>query len=799
MGQEYFFDRRNTVYCTPMPHFARFLAVLFCVGWSLSSWVHAESMSSFSLGGSLSSPAGSPTKAAPRHAFVQWIASQESVEPGARVLTGLWVQLEPGWHVYWKNPGDAGLPIRMESKLPAGFSADSILWPTPEPIHAPPLMNYGYEGSVIFPIWVQTPKDFVGTATLKSHAKWLVCNEICLPEQADLEWTLSASVSGTPAKPSAFAPDLHGAIQRLPLDKSPWPLEVAVDSAWVHLRFTPPESFRDTTGVWFFPESGEWMEHAAPESLAIGSPAQPNQWSLRLKRSMPGGEMPPRMRGLLTFHSPVVQGQLSKSFVVDLAWPASVKTSAPAPAGGAMEAEPGSSIPTSGTVTSGPQTMGGFWNLFVKLALAFAGGLILNLMPCVLPVLSLKIFDFVQRAGHARWKVFAHGLTFTFGVLVSFWFLAGLLLVLRQGGEKLGWGYQLQSPPFLVVLCALFFFFSLNLFGVFEMGYFFTRLGKTSGHGESGHLGSFLAGVTATVVATPCTAPFMGSAMGFAFTQSTGVALMVFTFVGLGMASPYLLLSGFPGLMRILPKPGEWMEHLKQFMGFPLLGTAIWLAWILGRQAGLEALIALLATLLLAGISAWILGKWAALHQEKPIRIIAILAALVVFVPAFVLVLLFVQQSQHRVSLQAQPGITSQGEWGQPGGWEPFNSQKAQALIDAGKPLFIDFTADWCLSCKVNERVALENAAVRAKLAAKGVSLMKADWTRSDEAITQALAGYGRQSVPLYVLYPGPSRDKMRILPEILTPSIVLDALDSVVSPATGLTPNSDTASTGIL
>jgi thiol:disulfide interchange protein DsbD len=428
--------------------------------------------------------------------------------------------------------------------------------------------------------------------------------------------------------------------------------------------------------------------------------------------------------------------------------------------------------------------------LLLMLSLAFVGGLILNLMPCVLPVLSLKIFDFVKRAGEARWKVFSHGLVFTGGVLVSFWILAGLLLILRSGGSQLGWGFQLQSPGFLMVLIALFFFFSLNLFGVFELGYIFTRVGGTGT--QSGWLGSFMAGVTATVVATPCTAPFMGSAMGYAFTQPAYYAMLVFTFLGLGMAAPYLLLSGFPSLMKFLPKPGEWMEHLKQFMGFPLLATAIWLAWVLGKQAGVDALAILLFVLLLAGLSAWILGKWTALHRTTPVRVVAALIAFVIFVPAFALVLIYMDQIREtRTGANAGPGRTGPGRTGsgQVSGptaeglqWEPFSEARVLDLVTQGRPVFVDFTADWCLSCKVNERVAFGSADVTRKFLDLKIAMLKADWTLRDEPIARALAKYGRNSIPLYVLYDGTGMDAFVILPEVLSPGILLEALNKLAA-----------------
>jgi thiol:disulfide interchange protein len=720
--------------------------------------------------------AQSTAKHAP-HATVQLIAESLNIEPGQSLKAGLHVKLEPGWHVYWKNPGDAGLPIRLTWKLPAGFSVDSMQWPTPERISSPPLMNYGYEGEVVFPFLLQVPKqNESGMSAIAAKAKWLVCKDICLPEEADLtldlNWPKAGGTTTQPAlKTNAHASALLALSQdRLPLSQAPWQVEASTTAEWVKVTLTIPENLSLPDSLWFFPYQSDWMDHAAAEPLT----RQHQTLTLTLKRMDAQGTLPQRLQGVIAASGPITKVGPQQSFELDIAMPVSAESTLLTQPLTALHRVP---------VTTAAAPDFSLASLILKLLLAFAGGLILNLMPCVLPVLSLKIFDFVQRAGHARLKVFAHGLTFTAGVLVSFWLLAGLLLILRQGGENLGWGYQLQSPSFLVVLCALFFFFSLNLFGVFEMGYLFTRIGQRSKHKPSGHLGSFFAGVTATVVATPCTAPFMGTAMGFAFTQSASVALLTFTFVGLGMASPYLLLAGFPHWMRLLPKPGEWMEHLKQFMGFPLLATAIWLAWILGRQAGLNSLIALLSVLLLGGLSAWILGKWAALHRGLSVRVMAIILALTVFVPAFVLVLLFVQQQPNAQQL---PGSINHVRpiAKEDVVWLPYDKTHIDRLVNAGQPVFIDFTADWCLSCKVNEKLALDNSLVKAAFHDLGITTFKGDWTRSDAAITSALAELGRQSVPLYVLYTGKSPREYRLLPELLTANTVLNALLEVAKPS---------------
>ncbi|MDB5050706.1 MAG: Thiol:disulfide interchange protein [Fibrobacteres bacterium] len=741
-------------------------------------------------------PAAAAERAKPQHVEAELLSESTGIAPGKTFWAGLHLKLEPHWHVYWKNPGDAGLPVSLDWTLPKGFTASPIQWPHPERIDVPPLMNYGYEGEVLLPVEITAPANLpAGKSELKAKAKWVVCKDICLPGSAELSLSLPATeTSALPPADPAHAALFTAARAALPLQTSAWKFSaLAIDSTLTLIATPPPGA--TLASLSFFPDESDLLENAAPQAFY---PIQ-GGYALDLKSITPeeGAKGPDSLTGVAVSESgwnaakaKAVQVRVAiqrgKVKPVALSAPTfgAVKNgsagSASDPGAAAIASVPAISPATLSGPVGGAAPQAGFTKLLLMLSLAFMGGLILNLMPCVLPVLSLKIFDFVKRAGESRWKIFSHGLIFTAGVLISFWILAGLLLILRSGGSELGWGFQLQSPGFLVVLCALFFFFSLNLFGVFELGYMFTRIGGTGT--QSGWLGSFMAGVTATVVATPCTAPFMGSAMGYAFTQPPYYAMLVFTFLGLGMAAPYLVLSGFPGLMKFLPKPGEWMEHLKQFMGFPLLATAIWLAWVLGKQAGVDALIALLFVLLLAGLSAWILGKWTALHRTTPVRVVAALVALVVFIPAFVLVLVYMDQI--RESKPKSIGMATAGAGGPavPGElqWETFSEARVMDLVSQGKPVFVDFTADWCLSCKVNEKVAFSSSEVTQKFLALKMNLLKADWTLRDEAIAHALAKYGRNSIPLYVLYSGNGMDDFVMLPEVLSPGILLEALAKV-------------------
>ncbi len=737
--------------------------------------------------------------------------------PGHSLQAGLHLRLDPHWHVYWKNPGDAGLPVSLDWTLPAGWKAGPIQWPYPERISVPPLMNYGYENEVLLPVTVEVPKNAAGTVELKAKAKWVVCQEICLPGSAEL--LLKVAVSGTAMAPSPSVAALFDkALLAIPRSPSPWIFSAEANGDTVQLIAKPPQG-KTLASFSFFPDQPDQIEYAAPQRFYPVA----GGFAVEAKLAPPeeeGGKGPDSLTGVAVAEpgfgiGKAVEVQVAirrvKALAPALAAPIVIEgKSATAgnhgngpgakPAGGPAAIEAIGSIAVPGAaegpalsaaplgsgsgLSASPTAPVGFGRLLAALMGAFVGGLILNLMPCVLPVLSLKIFDFVKRAGESRWLVFSHGLVFTAGVLASFWLLAGLLLILRSTGAGLGWGFQLQSPVFLMILCVLFTFFALSLFGVFEIGATFTRLGGAQSH--DGWWGSFLAGVTATVVATPCTAPYMGSAMGFAFTQPAYFAMLVFTFVGLGMASPYIILSGFPQLMKFLPKPGAWMETLKQFMGFPLLGTAIWLAWVLGQQAGVDALIALLFILLLAGMAAWIVGKWTPLHQDLRTRIIGALAAAVVFIPAFAYVVAHLndyRESKPRAVAGADGGAATL-EHGI--AWEPFSEERLAALVAQGKPVFVDFTADWCLSCKVNERVAFSSAEVRAKFKDLGIAALKADWTLRDDKIAKVLAGYGRNSIPLYVIYDGSSDAKPVLLPEVLSPGILLDALGKVQPLASG-------------
>jgi thiol:disulfide interchange protein DsbD len=401
------------------------------------------------------------------------------------------------------------------------------------------------------------------------------------------------------------------------------------------------------------------------------------------------------------------------------------------------------------------------------LGLAFLGGLILNLMPCVFPVLSIKILSFVQQAGEDRRRILEHGLVFTLGVLASFWVLAGLLIALRAGGRQLGWGYQLQSPFFIILIAAVLFLLSLSLLGVFEIGG--NLIGVGGGKGGSGYGGSFFTGVLATIVATPCTAPFMGSALAYALTQTAVVSLGVFTTLGLGMAAPYLILSASPGLLRFLPRPGSWMETFKQFMAFPLLATLIWLTWVLGLQVGMDGLLRFLFGLLILGMAAWVFGRWNQPVKSVGVRIAAQLIAVGLLVTG-----IYVASAGTKMAAGAAVPAVEHDPEGIP--WVEFSPDRLRELTDSGQPVFLDFTAAWCLTCKANELVTFRSEEVISAFRERGIVPMKADWTNRNPEITEALARFGRTGVPLYVYFAGDGAEPV-LLPQIINPGIVVSAL----------------------
>ena len=694
--------------------------------------------------------AASAPRAAPlvktEHVEAELVTDRAAAQPGKPMLVGLKLRMEPHWHTYWKNPGDSGLPTRIQWVLPEGWKAGEIQWPYPQPLPVGPLMNYGYEDEVVLLTeLVPPPSAKPGPAPLKARAEWLVCKDICIPEKGELDMALTVALAEAPLNPRWQA-HIDRARNMLPVDAPGWTYEAAMLGKSLVVRLTAPEGMSPPAKATFFPERENLIEPAAPQRL------------MREGRSL---------RVEMRLAEPVATGvQTVKGVAVaDGGWPGTgarraINVSAPL----------GSSMPIAGAagVSPAPGVGGG---TLAALAFAFVGGLLLNLMPCVFPVLGIKVMGFVEHAhGEAR-AMRLQGVVFCVGVLLSFLALAGLMLALRAGGTQLGWGFQLQSPVVVMLLAALFFLLALNLSGVFEWGAFAQSMtSNLSARGR--YADAFLSGVLATVVATPCTAPFMGAAVGYTLTQSTAQALAVFAMLGAGMALPVLALALFPALLRRLPRPGAWMETFKQVLAFPLYATVAWLAWVLGAQVGNDAVLALLAGLVLIAMGAWLYGRWGHLRGAWGTAIAAILAAagVVIAWPGAVAPLAAVDSAP----------VARAGELP----WQAWSPERLRDLTASGKTVFVDFTAAWCVTCQVNKRVALNNDAVVKAFAAHCVVPLKADWTRQDPRITVALSALGRNAVPVYALYI-PGEDTPRLLPEVLTPSIVLDQISKL--PATRL------------
>lgn len=680
------------------------------------------------------------------HVEAQLVPEVTTIVPGEAFWVGLHMKIQDHWHVYWRNAGDAGLATAIDWELPEGFSAGEIQWPYPDAIPFDEFMNFGYENEVLLPVQITPPANLApgSTVTLKANASWLVCKDVCIPENVDLE--LPLAIGEHVAINAAWTQPFADTRAMLPITNSGWKVQAAkIDTALV-FEIVPPEWVSDSPGkIRFFPYDELVINNGAAQEVTAGG----NGYRLNVPLSPDREGDPERISGVLVSENGWRGAGSEKSQEISV--------------------EIGKSLDSNFGSSAGNQEIGSIW---WALLFAFVGGMILNLMPCVLPVLSLKILGFVQQAGEDSSKVFSHGMVFTLGVLVSFWVLAGALLLLRAGGEQLGWGFQLQSPSFIIVLAIFLFLFGLNLFGVFELGTSLMGVGQGAAS-RSDYLGSFVSGVTATVVATPCTAPFMGSALGFALSQPALLSMAIFTALGMGMALPYVLLASSPGLLKFVPKPGAWMDTLKQSMGFLMMATVIWLLYVLDGQVGSLGVFVALLALLVVGFGGWVLGRWGTLMRSKTTRLVAKTIAAVLIVGSAWFTIDMVGDGTASASAATKTSANAAAHVG----WEPYSPELVSKLRAQGKPVFIDFTASWCLSCQVNKKVALNNAEVEAAFASKGVTRVIADWTSKDENITRALAAFGRNSVPLYVLYGAGSNEKPIVLPELLTPGLILDAL----------------------
>jgi thiol:disulfide interchange protein/DsbC/DsbD-like thiol-disulfide interchange protein len=678
-----------------------------------------------------------PVRVGPLEA--ELISEQPAVVPGQALWIGVRLEMGPGWHSYWLNPGDSGLPTAIRWELPPGFAAGPIQWPYPRVLDTLGIATYGYAGVVLLQARISPPADLRAGSVVDLRAKvnWLACQTECIPGEAELALSLPVQ-AGKPLPDARWAKLFRSQRAQLPREDSSIRFSAEIRRKEVVLRAEGMPAI-DPSAIYFFAQEQGLVSSSAPQQARRDGEVL--TW--RLLRGDPEAKPPERLLGVLV----VPDNGEARAILVD------------APFRGRAGA-------------TGASAGGSRVGFLAALLFAFLGGILLNLMPCVLPVLSLKLIGFVQKAHSSKRGAFLHSLVFAAGVVLSFWLIVGLLLALRAGGQSLGWGFQLQNPGVIVVAAALFFLFGLNLFGVFEVGAGLAGLGSGL-QARRGWAGSFFSGFLATAVATPCTAPFMGSAIGYALAQPPAVVFSVFTALALGMALPYVVLSASPALLKRVPRPGRWMETLRNLMAFPLMGSVVWMGSVLAAQSGPAALVALLGALVVCALAVWIYGRWAGIDRRPAARItVGILAALLV-----VASVAFAIRSATAAAPAREAQTASSGSSGIQ--WQPYSAELVDELREQGRPVFIDFSAKWCLTCQVNERVALRAAAVERRFRELGIAAVKADWTDRNEAIARAIAGYGRAGVPLYVLYGGDAGEPV-LLPEILTPGIVLEALSKL-------------------
>ncbi|EJL36435.1 thiol:disulfide interchange protein [Caulobacter sp. AP07] len=675
------------------------------------------------------------------HIEVELVAQEAGAAPGATVFVALRQKIQPGWHTYWRNPGDAGDATRIVWTLPPGWTAGDIVWPTPEKSRVGPLLDFAYTGEVLLPVPITVPADArVGSVvTLKAAAAFLVCEQVCVPEDAVVTLTLPV-VAGMPATDPTWGAKIADTLAKAP---KPAGLKAVFNLQGGVLKLAvigPPLKGADLGGAFFYPYSGKVIEH--PPEQAIERGPEGLTLSLTPGYDFTQGTPPTQLSGVLALN------------------------------GAAYEV-----TATAGTIPPGAQGLGApakaaGSNLGLPLAVAFAflGGLILNLMPCVFPILSMKAASLTAHA-HDAGRTRIQGLAFLAGVVVTFLALAGLLIAVRAGGDAVGWGFQLQSPPVVAALSLLMLLVALNMSGVFEVGASVQGVGsRASGDGIGG---SFLTGALAVVVAAPCTAPFMAGALGYALTQPPLLALAVFLGLALGFAAPFVLLAFIPGLLARLPRPGPWMDVLKKGLAFPMYATAAWLAWVFSQQTGSIPLALILAAAVLTAFAAWLYGLAQARRIEGKGAAVPFVLAALSLVAAIALVVVAA-----RAAPAASPSVVAETAPSGPGlAAEPWSPERVAALQAEGKVVMVDFTADWCVTCKVNEGAALKGQRLADAFKAANAVLLRADWTKRDAVIAAALAEHGRAGVPLYLVYPKGGGAPV-ILPQLLTEGLVIEAVE---------------------
>lgn len=662
------------------------------------------------------------------------IGAMKSIEPGQQFWVALHLKIKDGWHTYWENPGDSGVPPSLKWTLPNGFKAGAIHYLPPSRHPYVGEINYGYDKETYFLVPITAPEALRANANYIAAVKasWLVCEEQCIPESAELSLVLRTNAASK-SEAGEYFDLLAKLVSRLPKPVS------------------DPVSFTVKDGN---------LSIALPD-LLLKSPAKraefyPVQTGVIVNKSdqvlggnlltMQRGEeaLAPKLEGILSIYD---ANDKRSDHRITLAYTESLGTGATA------------TVPPAGSA-SGQSGKGETIGLWEAILFAFIGGLILNAMPCVFPVLSLKALSILRHAHGHEADVKRRGIAYTLGVVLSFVIVATLLILLQ--GSSVGWGTQYQSPLIVGIFVYFIFLIGLNLSGAFEIPMLFGDAGDSLTKGDSVK-SSFFTGVLAVLVATPCTAPYMAAAVGYAFSQSAIIIIAIFTSMGLGMALPFLLISFFPRIASRLPKPGSWMETLRNALAFPMYLTVIWLLWVLGRQTDADMVMALILGLTLLVFTIWL---WHVLSDKDVLIRIGIAIPLIIlslvpvgFLPA--------ESMTHDPKTCMSPAAVHQGE--------PFSKARLDELRGQGKPIFVDATASWCITCQINERTTLNSKAVSDAFQEKGIAVLVADWTSRNEEITSYLESFGRRGVPLYVFYP--AKGDPVVLPQLLTISTVIEAI----------------------
>lgn len=672
-----------------------------------------------------------------KHVTAELISEVTAIQPGIPFTVALLFEIDPKWHTYWVNPGVAGLPTAIDWVLPQGFEAGPIQWSVPKIFNLNGLINYGYEDEVYHLVEITPPIDLQkgNSVRLSATTTFLMCSDICIQGSANLHLDLVISDS-TARTNEEWRSALANARAALPENPNPWQFFSYGGDDTIELLINTQGKVNDAIEhLYFFSMDGQ-VDPSEAQSFSI----KKDKILLKVTRAKYTEHLE-ILRGVLFSKDGLFSQGVSKAVYVETPIQPGI-----APAVG-LGISTGA-IPT-GTGFDSP-------TFIPTLGLAFLGGLVLNLMPCVFPVLGLKILSVVKRTGEDRGTVIQHGIVYTLGILVSFWLLSLLLILLRAGGKELGWGFQLQSPSFVFCIATFLFVFALNLSGLFEVAPGLIFLGNRL-RSRNSLSGSFLSGTLATLVATPCAAPFLAPALGAALTLRPLPSLSVFTLIGLGLALPFLLLSIFPRSVSLLPRPGRWMETVKQFLAFPLYGVVGYLLWVLSGQLRESELLETIFSFVLIALACWIFGRWVTPIVHPIAKRVGAVATASILIGGL----------YSGLPDSSPEAIT----------WLEWSPERVNLFQSEGRPVFVDFTARWCATCLTNKRLVFSSKKVQQAFQEKEIVALKADWTNRDPEITAALADFGRVAVPFNVLYV-PGLDEPLIFPEILTPRIVLKKID---------------------